>query len=59
MSLKPDDIIKALGIIGELAAGIAQITEVVKGGMSASELELLISKQNEEQERLKELLRQD
>ena len=58
--MKPEDIIKAVGIIGELAKGISEITVALSGTLTHEQLQEFIDRQNELQKKLEEeLLNED
>jgi len=52
--MSPENIIKAIGIVTELASGIVQITQALDKGMTKEDLEAFIDAQNAAQKRLRE-----
>lgn len=51
--MKPEDIVKALGLVTELALGIVEVTNALQSGMTPEELDAFIERQNELQEKLR------
>ncbi len=52
--MNPENILKAIGIVTELASGIVQITQALDKGMTKEDLEAFIEAQNAAQKRLRE-----